>query len=158
MRFRKYISGLFTALICIIVLLSCSGRPVTKDTVKDPLPGVWMRIGDYANGTLIKVVYSGESYAGYLIAPKGKLASHFQSNDCKWTNIAPSGTNRWTCGDMFFWINYKGVMQEISNSGYLPCIIVLSGANTLYLFEQPATNADFSEPPSPQKWIRVPGL
>ena len=155
MKFWKHITVIF-----IVIVSSCAGRPVTKSGLYDPLPGIWMRTGDYAEGTLIKVIHSGGAYSGYLLSPKGKLMPQFHSNDCKWTNILPAAANSWTCGDMYFWINYKGGKQEISNTGYLPCIIILSDNNTLFLYDSLPDGGGLSNinpGNTPQKWVKITG-
>ncbi|NPV01834.1 MAG: hypothetical protein HPY53_10685 [Brevinematales bacterium] len=156
MKFWKQIAA-----ICLFIASSCAGRPVTKSGVYDPLPGIWMRTGDYADGTLIKVIHSGDAYSGILLSPKGKLMPQFHSNDLKWTNITPVETNIWTCGDMYFWINYKGGKQDVSNTGYLPCIIILSDNNTLFLYDSLPNGGDVHSINTnnlPQKWVKILGL
>jgi hypothetical protein len=153
MIFLKYIAVILSTVTLGLILFSCSGRPVTKDGPYDPLTGIWMRVGDYANGTLIGIKHSDGGYCGTLLYPKGKLTSHFKSNDCKWTNISPIGTNRWACGDKYFWISYKGGQQEVSNSGYLPCIIVLSNNNTIFLYDSAPDSGIPVD--TPQKWIKA---
>ena len=162
----------FAALAVISVLfsiaVSCAGKPVTPQEKSLSLTGIWVRTGDPAAGTSILVVQSNGLYYGYLLTVQGVLKNKFFSNECKWMGLTQTGTMEWKGSDLYRLVKphppgpQSPMLGSGSNIGYLPCTIVLSDANTLYLqtpvpvvpplLKEPA---DFSNIVPSQKWIKA---
>ncbi|OHD53750.1 MAG: hypothetical protein A2Y33_02840 [Spirochaetes bacterium GWF1_51_8] len=149
------------------VSASCAGKPVNAESPGMWITGVWVRTDDAAAGTKVSVTLSNGLFYGYLLTAEGVLKNKFFSNECKWSSLTQTGKAEWQGGDLYRLAKKNHTNSPAdsfgggSNTGYLPCVIVLSDANTLYLHTDPvkkpyppASKIEFPIVLPPQKWIK----